>query len=64
MCWRRRIEFAALSGVSPGFGSADAQGIRTLVVDAIGSVLAAVVEVVTVVTTVVTVLHLTVSTYD
>ena len=64
MGWRWRIEVAALSGVSLGFGAAGAQGIRTLVVDAVDSVLAAVVEVAMVVTNVVTVLHLTVPTYD
>lgn len=64
MGWWWRVEVAALNGVSLGFDAADAQGIRTLVVDAVGSVLAAVVEVITVVTNVVTVLHLTVPTYD
>lgn len=64
MGWWWRVEIAALSGVSLGLGGADAQGIQTLVVDAVGSVLAAVVEVVTVATNVVTVLHLTVPSYD
>lgn len=63
MGWWRRVEVAALTWVV-SFGAADGQGIRTLVVDAVGSVLANVVTVIEVVTDFVTVLHVKITVPD